>query len=177
MAPAPATRPCGYWCCGCAGRSPRPGSKGSIRTTQNGYVLDLGDCDASAAIDLRRFEALLVTGVDARARHDDIVARSLLTEALELWHGEPFAGSSECAALEPERARLTTSRLEAVEHLASTMIELGDLDSAAAMVAPLAGAHPERERLTTVLMLAHLRAGRPAEALPRGGTPPEPIGR
>ncbi len=141
------------------------GLDGVIRTTQNGYVLDLGERDASAAIDLRRFEALLVAGLDARARHDDAAARSLLTEAVELWHGEPFEGASECAALEPERARLTTSRLETIEHLAATMIELGDFDSAAALADPLAGAHPERERLTAVLMLAHLRAGRPAEAL------------
>lgn len=140
------------------------GLDGAIRTTPNGYVLDVGERTAASAIDFHRFESSIDRAIEARGRRDDAAAVELLGEALGLWRGEAFE-AVECEALEPVRRRLALRRVDAVQHLASALVELGEFDAAARLVASEDDAQLERDRLTAVGMIALVRLGRPAEAL------------
>ncbi|MFL6122817.1 BTAD domain-containing putative transcriptional regulator [Actinophytocola sp.] len=99
----------------------------------------------------------------ARGAEPRVAARELRA-ALELWRGVPLAGVNGDYA-EFERTRLGQVRLAAVEDLAAADIELGREVEAAAALAEVIAEQPLRERPRELLMLAHYRAGRQADAL------------
>jgi predicted ATPase/DNA-binding SARP family transcriptional activator/tetratricopeptide (TPR) repeat protein len=115
-----------------------------LRTVGGGYQVD-GD------VDTLRFERLLAAGDAGRA--------------LALWRGEPLDGLPDVPFVGEERARLEELRLVAVERAAEEGVQAGRHAEVVAGLAELAAAHPGREHLTFLLMLALYRSGRQVEAL------------
>ncbi|MEU7831073.1 BTAD domain-containing putative transcriptional regulator [Nonomuraea sp. NPDC049129] len=117
------------------------------------------------AVDAEEVDAGLFESLLARAgRSDDArVRQALLTEALGLWRGAPYAEFGDFARAAVDR--LEEQRLVALEELAETRLELGDHGALAAELAELVTAHPLRERLRAAHLRALYRAGRQSEAL------------
>jgi tetratricopeptide (TPR) repeat protein len=116
-------------------------------------------------LDVARFEVLL-DGARNCARSDSWEgAANQARAALALWHGEPLADvESEALALS-EVPRLTELRLQASELRVDAELRLGRHGEVIAELERLAAAHPLREHLHALLMLALYRDGRQAEAL------------
>ncbi|MBA8957138.1 BTAD domain-containing putative transcriptional regulator [Actinomadura namibiensis] len=135
-----------------------------LRSAGDGYRLDVPD----GALDLTGFDrrvaeaARLTAG--GRSRADLDAARLLLTEALELWSGDPLAGLPGPFA-ETQRSRLAERRLAARRSRLEIDLELGRYAEAVAELTALTAEHPLREDLHGLLMLALSRDGRQAEAL------------
>ncbi|MCK7626262.1 NB-ARC domain-containing protein [Streptomyces sp. RS10V-4] len=91
-------------------------------------------------------------------------ARELLDAALDLWDGEPLAGLPGPYA-ETQRTRLQEWRLSLTETRLELDLEAGAHAEAVSELTALTAAHPLRERLRELLMLALYRSGRQAEAL------------
>ncbi|WP_433515971.1 AfsR/SARP family transcriptional regulator [Nonomuraea sp. CA-143628] len=117
------------------------------------------------AVDAEEVDAGLFESLLARAgRSDDArVRQALLTEALGLWRGAPYAEFGDFARAAVDR--LEEQRLVALEELAEARLELGDHGALAAELAELVAAHPLRERLRAAHLRALYRAGRQSEAL------------
>jgi predicted ATPase len=121
-----------------------------------GYQLEADAYD----LDADQFESL----VDA-SRRDPASARGLLTEALELWRGEPLAELPAEGPIGEWRRTLTEQYLQA------TMLRIDAelADGAAGELVPelerLVRANAFEERLWEQLMVALYRAGRQADAL------------
>jgi DNA-binding SARP family transcriptional activator len=128
--------------------------KDVIESAGGGYSL------RTANLDLTEFTRHIEA---ARGAEPHTAARELRA-ALVLWRGTPLAGVNGDYA-EFERTRLTQVRLAAVEDLAAADIESGRLAEAAAALAEVIAEQPLRERPRELLMLAHYRAGRQADAL------------
>jgi predicted ATPase/DNA-binding SARP family transcriptional activator len=120
---------------------------GVLRTTGGGYVLDI-DC---ARLDACRFEQLVAAG-ESRA-------------ALALWRGDVLADLLDIGFAMPERVRLSDLRLAALEACYADELEQGNHAAVVPGLADAAKAHPTRERLTALHMLALYRSGRQVEAL------------
>jgi DNA-binding SARP family transcriptional activator len=127
---------------------------GVITSVGGGYAL------RAANLDLTEF----THRIDAARDADPHTAAHELRAALDLWRGAPLAGVNGDYA-EYERTRLTQVRLAAVEDLAAADIETGRHAEAAAALAEVIADQPLRERPRELLMLAHYRAGRQADAL------------
>jgi DNA-binding SARP family transcriptional activator len=121
-----------------------------------GYRLAVG----AGELDSERFKELLAA---ASAQSDQDARLEQLTQAVALWTGDaledvaaPFAAT--------EAAHLEELRLEAVEGRLECELALGRA-VAPAELERLATAHPERERIVELAMLALYRSGRQADAL------------
>jgi DNA-binding SARP family transcriptional activator len=120
---------------------------GTLRTGGGGYGLDLD----AAALDARRFE---------RA-----INRGDLDTGLALWRGDVLADLPEAHFADPERTRLGELRLTASELRLEHELARGRHAEAVACLAELSEAHPLREGLVGLHMLALYRSGRQVEAL------------
>ncbi len=125
----------------------------ALRTKEAGAVLDL-DVAAEYATQAEKSEA-----AGDRAR-----ARELYAAALEQWTGESLAHLPGPYA-ETQRARLEEWRLGLAEHGLELDLQVGCHAEAVSELTALTAAHPLRERLRELLMLALYRSGRQAEAL------------
>jgi predicted ATPase/DNA-binding SARP family transcriptional activator len=129
----------------------------AIETHPGGYRL----AAEGTQLDVARAEALLAR---ARAAPEPDFALALLGEAGVLWRGrslgdldgEPFTG---------EAARLEELRLVITEEGVDAELGLGRHATVIVELEALCAAHPLRERLWSLRMLALYRAGRQAEAL------------
>jgi DNA-binding SARP family transcriptional activator len=133
---------------------------GEIRFVGGGYALDLD----TRACDLTRFNRLITEARHTREDADPAAAADLYAQALALWTGPALAGIPGPYAV-AQRTRLNELRLTAQEEHLATLVDLGSYDQAATDLATLTAAHPLRERLRELQMLALYRAGRQAEAL------------
>ncbi|MFF8999316.1 BTAD domain-containing putative transcriptional regulator [Streptomyces achromogenes] len=134
---------------------------GVLVSESGGYAvrgLGEGALDASVAQDLA------AEAEKARGAGDLGTARGLLRQALALWDGEPLAGVPGPYA-ETQRARLEEWRLQLLESRLDMDLEQGGHAEAVSELTALTAAHPLRERLRELLMLALYRSGRQAEAL------------
>jgi len=121
-----------------------------VERVGDGYRID----PAGAALVSTRFEQLVADG-----------SMAALDEALALWHGpalgeladEPWARGP-AVRLEELRLAATEARFELLLAAGRHAVIVGDIEAAAT-------AHPLRERLTALLVLALYRSGRQAEAL------------
>ncbi|MBC2869531.1 AfsR/SARP family transcriptional regulator [Streptomyces mexicanus] len=134
---------------------------GVLVSESGGYaVRGLGE----GALDLAAAQDLAAAADKARAAGDLGGARTALRRALELWDGEPLAGVPGPYA-EAQRARLEEWRLQLLESRLDMDLEQGCHAQAVSELTALTAAHPLRERLRELLMLALYRSGRQAEAL------------
>jgi predicted ATPase/DNA-binding SARP family transcriptional activator len=118
-----------------------------LLTRGGGYMLDVGH----DAVDAHRFERLL----DSGQYH----------AALALWRGSVLTDLPDLAFITPERARLEELRMFAIESRIENDLEAGRHGPVIGELTELIEAHPLRERLTRLLMLALYRSGRQVEAL------------
>jgi WD40 repeat protein/DNA-binding SARP family transcriptional activator len=125
-----------------------------------GYLLRV----TSDEVDALRFEALARNGHRLLA-DDPQAARRELGEALELWHGPPFADLAGEPSLQAEVQRLEELRVLVAEDRIAADLALGHADQLVGELEALTVAYPWRERLWSQLMLALYRSGRQGEAL------------
>ena len=137
------------------------GLRGVLRTDGVGYLLAI----RADEVDAGRFEASVARARRALAGGTIGEAVTLFREALDLWRGDAFADAPAHAWGAAEVDRLHEVRLAAQEDLWDARLRLGDHAGAVGEIDKLLVAHPGRERLVELLMLAHHRAGQPAEAL------------
>ncbi|MFF3613598.1 BTAD domain-containing putative transcriptional regulator [Streptomyces sp. NPDC002580] len=116
------------------------------------------------ALDHARAQELAAEAEKARGGGDLARARDLLREALAQWDGEPLASVPGPYA-ETQRTRLEEWRLQLLESRLDMDLEQGCHAEAVSELTALTAAHPLRERLRELLMLALYRSGRQAEAL------------
>ncbi|MBD0419108.1 AfsR/SARP family transcriptional regulator, partial [Streptomyces sp. TRM S81-3] len=116
------------------------------------------------ADDLRRRRELVDEALAARDAGDLRRAGELARRAEELWRGE-FAEGLRAPYLAAERLRWAEKRLTVLEARLAGEIELGNSFGYVHELVRLVAAHPLRERLVELLMLALCRTGRPADAL------------
>ncbi|MFK4150041.1 BTAD domain-containing putative transcriptional regulator [Streptomyces sp. NPDC004065] len=134
---------------------------GVLVSESGGYaVRGLGE----DALDLTAAQELAAVADKARAAGDLCRARELLGRALDLWDGEPLAGVPGPHA-QAQRVRLEEWRLQLLELRLELDLEQGCHAEAVSELTALTAAHPLRERLRELLMLALYRSGRQAEAL------------
>ncbi len=132
-----------------------------IVTRSPGYMIrvDPGELDVS------RFEVLLDGARNSARGGSWEAAADQARAALALWRGGPLADvESEALALR-EVPRLAELRLQAAELRADAELRLGRHGVVVAELERMTAAHPLREHLHALLMLALYRDGRQAEAL------------
>jgi DNA-binding SARP family transcriptional activator/tetratricopeptide (TPR) repeat protein len=141
------------------GLGPAAGSR--IVTQPRGYLIqaDPGEVDVS------RFEAHLRAA--KAAVHDGAWdgAAAEASAGLDLWRGEPLADVDSALLMAREVPRLAELRLQALEIRIDADLHLGRHPEVIAELKRLTSAHPLRERLHVLLMLALYRDGRQPEAL------------
>jgi DNA-binding SARP family transcriptional activator len=115
--------------------------------------------------DVDRWQEALGRARRARADGEPRIARERLEEALGLWRGQPFGGVSAHSLLAAERARLEEERLAVVIEGIELDLELGRHGELLGQLEALVIAHPFKERLVELQMLALYRCGRQADAL------------
>lgn len=133
----------------------------ALVSESGGYALH---ADEPGALDLDRAEAYASEAEKARSGGDRVRARDLLETALALWDGEPLASVPGPYA-ETQRTRLEEWRLSLIETRLDLDLDLGNHADTVSELTALTAAHPLRERLRELLMLALYRSGRQAEAL------------
>ncbi|MEU1017708.1 BTAD domain-containing putative transcriptional regulator [Streptomyces sp. NPDC005898] len=133
---------------------------GVLVSESGGYALQVAD----GALDLAVAEDLWAAAEKARGVGDLGTARTLVNKALALWDGEPLAGVPGPYA-DTQRTRLDEWRLQLIESRLDMDLEVGCHAEAVSELTALTAAHPLRERLRELLMLALYRSGRQAEAL------------
>lgn len=132
--------------------------RAAIETVGGGYRL----AATPDAVDAHRFAA----GVRAARGVDDPADRSrLLTDALTLWDGEPYAGVGELPFVHTERTRLHALRLDTEIDRLAAELALGHHDAALADLHDLCARHPSDERLAALYMRALYAADRQTLAL------------
>ncbi|MCQ4214661.1 AfsR/SARP family transcriptional regulator, partial [Streptomyces longispororuber] len=134
---------------------------GVLVSESGGYAIRSLSPDA---LDLTAAESLWSDAEKARQTGDLCQARGLLNKALGLWDGEPLANVPGPYA-ETQRIRLEEWRLQLQETRLDMDLEQGCHAEAVSELTALTAAHPLRERLRELLMLALYRSGRQAEAL------------
>ncbi|MEV4329764.1 BTAD domain-containing putative transcriptional regulator [Streptomyces sp. NPDC049597] len=135
-------------------------SAAALVSESGGYALRVG----RDALDLAVAQELAAEAEKARSAGDRSQARTLINKSLGLWDGEPLANVPGPYA-ENQRARLEEWRLQLLETRLDLDLELGCHAEAVSELTALTAAHPLRERLRELLMLALYRSGRQAEAL------------
>ncbi|MEU5421718.1 BTAD domain-containing putative transcriptional regulator [Streptomyces sp. NPDC020799] len=133
---------------------------GTIGPDAGGYRIGT----APGTVDAAECERLAAEAARHRSAGRAEAALTALRQALSLWHGEALPGLPGPYA-ERQRARWAERRLELLEARLETELELGRHDRITGELTELADAHPMRERVSHLRMLALYRAGRQAEAL------------
>ncbi|MGI8414901.1 MAG: AfsR/SARP family transcriptional regulator [Nakamurella sp.] len=133
---------------------------GSLPAVGAGYRLAVDRDD----VDVHRFVQLARAGSEILST-DPARARPLLTEALELWRGDPLADARGADYALAPTARLGERRLDCLADRLTASLALGEVAGVVAEAQELASANPLAERLTALHMRALAAAGRPAEAL------------
>ena len=125
----------------------------------DGYALEV-DEDVLTAV---RFEARLRA---AQSPGRDAAGRlALLDPALALWHGPALGDLADEPWARGPAVRLGELRLVALEARFAALLDLGRHGVVVGDLEVAVAAHPLRERLTELLVLALYRAGRQADAL------------
>jgi DNA-binding SARP family transcriptional activator len=137
------------------------GDGARIRTHPHGYEIRLDDSE----LDVSRFEAHLAAAQAAARDGYWETAAGRAQAGLALWRGEPLADVESDLLASYAIPRLGELRLQALETRIDADLHLGRHREVTGELRHLAGAHPLRERLHGLLMLALYRDGQQAEAL------------
>jgi DNA-binding SARP family transcriptional activator/tetratricopeptide (TPR) repeat protein len=129
----------------------------AIRTSGGGYVLEIADDDVDAV----RFTRLVARAGSA----EPDAAHRLLTEALDLWRGEPLTEIDSPALDRDFGAALVERRLLAVERRCDHDIARGRPEDCVSELRSLTAQHRLREPLWVRLITALIDSGRASEAL------------
>jgi DNA-binding SARP family transcriptional activator len=132
-----------------------------IRTAVSGYSIDVVPGD----VDVQVFENRLHMGRATHRAGDWALASAELTAALKLWRGEPLPDLRDSALVVDATTRWSEQRVQALEWRIDSDLHLGNHDDVVAELSELVRAHPLRESMAGLLMLAYHRSGRQAEAL------------
>ncbi|MFE6727816.1 BTAD domain-containing putative transcriptional regulator [Streptomyces californicus] len=132
----------------------------TLVSESGGYALRIG----RGELDLTLAQDLAVEAEKARAGGDRLQARTLINKVLGLWDGEALASVPGPYA-DNQRTRLEEWRLQLTEARLDLDLEVGSHAEAVSELTALTAAHPLRERLRELLMVALYRSGRQAEAL------------
>ncbi|MEO3867326.1 AfsR/SARP family transcriptional regulator [Nonomuraea sp. B12E4] len=131
-----------------------------LRTRAGSYELyDVWETDAA------RFERMLLDSRQAMEARHPTLARFRLAAALALWRGPALTDVPTSPMIQAHADRLEEARLLAVEARLQADIELGRHAEVVLELRELTVAHPLREALHALLMLALYRSGRQADAL------------
>ncbi|MFJ2259585.1 BTAD domain-containing putative transcriptional regulator [Streptomyces sp. NPDC087844] len=140
-------------------------SPGVLVSESGGYAIRLSDnAGGGGTLDLALAQELAADAEKAKSRGDLCHARALLSKMLSLWDGEVLASVPGPYA-ETQRTRLQEWKLQLTESRLDMDLEQGCHAEAVSELTALTAAHPLRERLRALLMLALYRSGRQAEAL------------
>ncbi|MDQ1481261.1 MAG: hypothetical protein QOI44_2122, partial [Actinomycetota bacterium] len=131
------------------------GSADLVGMRGGGYALEL----PPDAVDVHRYEQTVAAGQAAAAEGDPSRAVALLAEADSLWRGDPLADFTYEEFAAAAITRLSELRLAVTEERLDLELELGRHQGAIVQLEQLVAAHPLRERLRGLLMLALYRAG------------------
>ena len=134
---------------------------GRLVSHAGGYRLSLQPDER----DLDRWQQALDRARRARADGELRLAREGVEDALSVWRGQPLGGVSANSLLAAERARLEEERLAAMIEGIELDLELGRHGELLGQLEALVIAHPFKERLVELQMLALYRSGRQADAL------------
>ena len=126
-----------------------------------GYRLDV----PYDAVDVDRFEELARRGRAALDAGDPEQAAVNLSAALGLWRGDVLSDLSGLAPVDPLASGLTEARLAVREDWAASELALGHTRTVLPELDALCSAHPLREGLWALRMLALYLSGRQADAL------------
>lgn len=140
---------------------PKGAESSVLMTRRPGYLLNVDP----AQIDAHRFLDLSKRGRDAMADNAMGIASSLLTQAMELWHGDVLADLAFEDFARGEIERLSEARLVAIESFHEAQLALGQHESLVGDLESIVLEYPLREQLWAHLMVALYRSGRQAEAL------------
>ncbi|MEU3254367.1 AfsR/SARP family transcriptional regulator [Streptomyces sp. NPDC006997] len=132
-----------------------------LRTHGSGYRLDVSPDD----IDLHRFRAYVRRSHRALAGNDLSAARELLDRALALWQGVPLGDAAVGPLCRSAVAEWEEEYLSAREDAHWLRIRAGEPMRAVGELKRMSIAHPGRERITELLMVALYQSGRQAEAV------------
>ncbi|MER7677501.1 BTAD domain-containing putative transcriptional regulator [Streptomyces sp. NPDC096934] len=135
---------------------------GVLISESGGYAIRLSE--GAGTLDLAEAQEMSADAEKAKHSGDLGLARDMLNRALDLWDGEPLASVPGPYA-DTQRARLDEWRLQLLESRLDMDLEQGCHAEAVSELTALTAAHPLRERLRELLMLALYRSGRQAEAL------------
>ncbi|MFJ2211893.1 BTAD domain-containing putative transcriptional regulator [Streptomyces sp. NPDC101062] len=135
------------------------GDAAELSWTGSGYRLTGADID-----DLRERRRLVDEALAARRAGELWRAGELIERAEVLWRGD-FAEGLQAPYLATERVRWAEKRLTVLEARLAGAIELGQSFEYVHELVRLVAAHPLRERLVELLMLALYRTGRSSDAL------------
>ncbi|MGW1280263.1 AfsR/SARP family transcriptional regulator [Streptomyces tsukubensis] len=135
-------------------------SASTLVSESGGYALRI----ERDALDLSVAQELAAAAEKVRAAGDPGQARMMINKSLGLWDGEPLANVPGPYA-ENQRTRLDEWRLQLMETRLDLDLEVGAHAEAVSELTALTAAHPLRERMRELLMLALYRSGRQAEAL------------
>jgi SARP family transcriptional regulator, regulator of embCAB operon len=140
----------------------RPGrTDNPVETRTPGYLLRKGTDE----IDAHEFLALIGEGrgLARESRHEE--AALCFERALGLWRGPVLGDLSNGPIVDGFSARLTETRLECLEMLAESQLQLGRHRELVGMLYSLTTENPMRESFCRQLMLALYRSERQADAL------------
>ncbi|HEV2639459.1 MAG TPA: AfsR/SARP family transcriptional regulator [Actinocrinis sp.] len=132
-----------------------------IRTSSGGYLFEAADEE----IDVRNFDRLRVRAELALRAGDAEVAGGMLDRALALWRGPALADVPSEALRRDLCPALEEQRLHVVELKLQAECAAGRSKAAIPELLRLTAAHPWRESLWGLLMVAYVRSGRQSEAL------------
>jgi DNA-binding SARP family transcriptional activator len=135
---------------------------GLLVSESGGYALHAAA--AGCEVDVEEAAACAAEAEKAVAAGEWRRARELYADCLEWWDGEPLAQVPGPYA-RAQRVRLSEWRLALVEHRLEADLQVGAHTGAVSELTALTAAHPLRERLRELLMLALYRSGRQGEAL------------
>ena len=116
-------------------------------------------------VDALRFEDTVASARKAWKEGDAARTSALLRQALALWRSEKVGDHADTLTAKAQVARLAEMRLTAIEDRLEANLALGGHSEAAAELEELVTAHPFRERLWGLLIVALYRSGRQAAAL------------
>jgi DNA-binding SARP family transcriptional activator/tetratricopeptide (TPR) repeat protein len=137
------------------------GAAGLIVSRADGYFADV----PADSVDVIVFRRWLARADEAAERGDVSGECAALTEALNLWRGEPLADVPSGLLHRGPAVQLNEQRLQALERRIERNLEVELPVDVVGELAELTAMHPLRERLWALYMAALHHAGRRAEAL------------